>query len=156
MYDLTEDDKKRLTEFLGECWHEKSGKSYFPIGIKGIPRGPESYLCAKCNTKFYDNQFRTFTTWEDLGALQEKLVEKRRWRDFDAFALVKWDGSIGIVLWLLYPTRFCWLVSEYLKEAPDQTISNGFGSTWSKKCAMCGKYTMQIVRPGKVQCANCG
>ena len=38
----------------------------------------------------------------------------------------------------------------------DQTISDGFGSTWSKKCPMCGKDTMEVVRPGKVQCANCG
>ena len=41
-----------------------------------------------------------------------------------------------------------------LKEAT--TISDGFGSTWSKTCPMCGKETMEIVRPGKVQCANCG
>ena len=122
MYKLTEDDKKRLTEFLGECWHEKSGKSYFPIGIKGIPRGPESYLCAKCNTKFYDNQFRTFTTWEDLGALQEKLVEAERWWEFEQqFCLIKWDwveqGKYQSFLdWIFTPTRFCWLVSEYLEE----------------------------------------
>ena len=41
-----------------------------------------------------------------------------------------------------------------LKEAA--TISDGFGATWSKKCPMCGKDTMEIVRPGWVQCGNCG
>jgi hypothetical protein len=45
-----------------------------------------------------------------------------------------------------------------LDEAEDDsdTISDGFGSTWSSKCAMCGKNSVQIVRPGKVQCTNCG
>jgi hypothetical protein len=35
-------------------------------------------------------------------------------------------------------------------------IEDGFGSAWSAYCAMCGKKTMEIVRPGKVQCSNCG
>ena len=38
---------------------------------------------------------------------------------------------------------------------PD-TISDGFGSTWSSWCPECGKKTMQVVRPGSVQCGNCG
>lgn len=35
-------------------------------------------------------------------------------------------------------------------------IEDGFGSSWSKKCGICGKDTMEVVRPGKVQCSNCG
>jgi hypothetical protein len=35
-------------------------------------------------------------------------------------------------------------------------IDDGFGSSWSAYCAMCGKRTMQIVRPGKAQCSECG
>ncbi len=35
------------------------------------------------------------------------------------------------------------------------TISDGFGSTWSIVCPTCSKPSMQVVRPGKIQCANC-
>ena len=37
---------------------------------------------------------------------------------------------------------------------PDE-IADGFGSVWSKTCPTCRQPTMFVVRPGKVQCANC-
>jgi len=36
------------------------------------------------------------------------------------------------------------------------TISDGFGSQWSIDCPMCGRRSMQIVRPGSAQCEHCG
>ena len=39
--------------------------------------------------------------------------------------------------------------------APD-TIADGHGSAWSIVCPDCGKRTMHVVRPGKVQCGECG
>jgi len=41
------------------------------------------------------------------------------------------------------------------KEKLSNTIKDGFGSEWSKRCPGCGKDTMQVVRPGKAQCTNC-
>ena len=38
----------------------------------------------------------------------------------------------------------------------DNMIDDGFGNSWSKTCPMCHMQTMQIVRPGKVQCSICG
>jgi len=38
----------------------------------------------------------------------------------------------------------------------EETISDGFGSTWLKRCPECGKDSMVVIRPGKVQCNNCG
>ena len=38
----------------------------------------------------------------------------------------------------------------------DDTIDDGFGSVWSAWCCRCGEKSMSIVRPGKVQCGNCG
>jgi len=35
-------------------------------------------------------------------------------------------------------------------------IEDGFGNAWSASCPECGKKTMFVVRPGKVQCSNCG
>jgi hypothetical protein len=39
---------------------------------------------------------------------------------------------------------------------PDEIISDGFGSAWSIVCPECEKPIMQVVRPGKVQCPDCG
>lgn len=35
-------------------------------------------------------------------------------------------------------------------------IEDGHGSTWSAWCPECGRRTMHVVRPGKVQCSKCG
>jgi len=40
--------------------------------------------------------------------------------------------------------------------AGKDTIEDGFGSEWSAWCPMCKKKTMEIVRPGMVQCSECG
>lgn len=40
-------------------------------------------------------------------------------------------------------------------ETPD-IIDDGFGNAWSAWCPTCQKKSMQIVRPGKVQCGLCG
>lgn len=36
------------------------------------------------------------------------------------------------------------------------TIEDGYGNSWDKKCCSCKKDTMQVVKPGKVQCCKCG
>lgn len=38
----------------------------------------------------------------------------------------------------------------------EDAIEDGFGSAWSKTCPDCGKDSMAVMRPGKVQCMNCG
>jgi len=47
---------------------------------------------------------------------------------------------------------------ETIQNTPEskETISDGFGSEWSITCPMCKQDTMHVVRPGKVQCGNCG
>ena len=35
-------------------------------------------------------------------------------------------------------------------------ITDGEGNFWSRRCPSCGKDTMSVVRPGKVQCSECG
>lgn len=39
---------------------------------------------------------------------------------------------------------------------PPKTITDGFGQTWAIKCPKCKRNTMEVVRPGKAQCSNCG
>ncbi len=36
------------------------------------------------------------------------------------------------------------------------TIEDGFGNSWSIICPLCNDKSMQVMRPGKVQCSNCG
>ena len=38
----------------------------------------------------------------------------------------------------------------------EEAISDGFGSVWSAYCPKCKEKSMSVVRPGKVQCDNCG
>jgi hypothetical protein len=36
----------------------------------------------------------------------------------------------------------------------DGTIEDGFGNAWSETCPTCGEQSMEVVRPGKVQCVS--
>lgn len=42
------------------------------------------------------------------------------------------------------------------EEEDDDIIEDGFGSEWSAWCPVCGRKSMSVVRPGKVQCNYCG
>ncbi len=35
-------------------------------------------------------------------------------------------------------------------------IDDGFGNQWSSYCKKCGRRSMVVIRPGKVQCSYCG
>ena len=41
-------------------------------------------------------------------------------------------------------------------ELQGRVITDDCGGYWSIRCPMCGQDTMEIVRPGKVQCTKCG
>lgn len=36
-----------------------------------------------------------------------------------------------------------------------KTIEDGFGGSWSAICPYCKRESMQVVRPGKIQCQSC-
>ena len=50
-----------------------------------------------------------------------------------------------------YPEYIC--PEHYLRKG---TIKDGCGNEWSNICPECNKKTMQVIRPGKVQCRECG
>ena len=114
-------DRKRLTEFLGECWHNYEDLDKF---------GPYRRMrCSKCK-KYIDGVYyttisdifnRTFTTPDDFFALKDKLVEKEEWGEFEIYAFDKFYHTIteiptSVTCWLINAPRFCWLVNEWLKE----------------------------------------
>jgi hypothetical protein len=115
---MNESDKKRLTEWLGECWH-----------IKGDKVSEQVYVCSNCARYFNRKSAnRTFTEDADFFACFEKLVEKGEWEKFGWFAVQTWqkedrvDGvshtEHGYNQWLLSRTesgryRLCVLVAEW-------------------------------------------
>jgi len=111
---LSDEQKKKLTEYLGECWH------------KWEPASNGNYKCVHCSyvtfRDFYPSQ-RTFTTDADFLALCRKAVEKDEWAEFWEFAERK-ELCSGIVtynefaVWLFLdnPERACCLAAMWLEE----------------------------------------
>jgi hypothetical protein len=127
---MEENDRKLLTEFLGECWHENPGK---PISTYAA----DVFTCVKCGEYFNRlNSGRTFTTWQDMGDVKEKLVEGE-WAKFWHYAEEKFmeepideeeliyreteDSFVtDFANWLIQPTRFCQLAVDFLKGVCDE------------------------------------
>ncbi len=105
---MNDDSRKRLTGYLGDCWHEliryKPGSIFKKCKMCGLGGDPEN---------------RSFTTWSDLGALVEKIVEKGDWEEFEDYAYKIWDKvptEHSFTKWfILPPTRFCELVDKWLE-----------------------------------------
>ena len=95
---MTDEDKKLLTEFLNECWHEYE----------------DSLHCIKCGG-MDDN--RTFTTAQDMQDLKDKLVEKGKWESFyrEIYRKSKFSWDCMFIDWLWRPES-CQLVADFLKE----------------------------------------
>lgn len=116
---MNDDDKKLLTEFLGQCWHESNRTG----------RKPWDYsTCKSCGALYKDQYWdrRTFTTWQDLGDLKGALVEKGLYADFYMHCTRmykqtrtinwKWVDESSVSSWLYLPARFCQLVADFIRE----------------------------------------
>jgi hypothetical protein len=124
-YALTEADRKRLTEFLGECWHEDE--------LFRCDDGSSFIRCKKCRRPLSRWEPFAFTSPDDRQALCEKLMEKGLWDGFSLYAWYKWwnlDGGNDepepsvtgmrkdFMPWLMveHPERCCKMVSDFWKE----------------------------------------
>jgi hypothetical protein len=117
-YILTEADKKRLTEFIGKCWHEWKFWEYSrDISFVWM-------RCKKCGAKILESsiyQFHTFSTPDDRQALCEALMREGLWSSFRMYAIFAYDGDdldiMDFAYWLLVsnPERACFLISDFLK-----------------------------------------
>ena len=114
-YKLTHNEKKRITEkLLGECYHEIEDK------------GPYASTCSKCSLTFgaiHTSDWdpagfnRSFNTPKDAHDILVKLVDDWKWKSFaDKYFL---HHSIDIIKILYIPEKFCWFISEWLKEEYD-------------------------------------
>jgi len=124
MNDLTEQDRKRLTGYLDEKWH------WIANDAEIMCECGEIWLVRNIDLDAHEN--RTFTTPDDFFALKNRLVEKGEWGEFYFFVkggyahlqlekpvFINWKDQ-DFDDWLINAPRFCWLVSEWLKEKEDE------------------------------------
>ena len=120
---MTEDDKKKLTKWMGECWHEEDIE-YTKKAIRDPRHRSVFAICSKCKKTYgRSKRDRTFTTDADMMAVFRKLAEKCEWEKFYQWAMPKYAEIEKIytgvmqqrfVAWLLHdPERFCSLVAEF-------------------------------------------
>lgn len=103
---MTTDDRKMLTEYLGERWHIQQD---------------DSILC-RCGEPLPHN--RTFTTAQDMVDLVWELGRNGQWLDFYQFCFKPYVDSnpvkvspSGMTLYFFEnPTRTCELIAEYLRK----------------------------------------
>jgi hypothetical protein len=138
---MEENDKKRLTEWLGLCWHEAKSSTLFSECTCGrkFTTVSESYpnFAALRRHIHEENNIRTFAEDSDFFACYNRLVELGELRDFLWFTLTRDGGDAHdlfnnkaldivetVVDWFLPRTesghmRLCVLVAEWLKEDKD-------------------------------------
>ena len=105
---ITEAQRKLLTEWLGECWHDKDSGW---IGDGVHPMSYEVFHCYKCKKESRwkeDLNQRTFDNWNDFGAVVKKLV----WGYILYFSSKMPSETTSKE----FPERFCILVAEAIKE----------------------------------------
>lgn len=79
------------------------------------------------------------------------------WDEMENFYI---DNNSSVVAVQLISSAYNDLISNlypsHTEAKEGEIVSDGFGNTWSAFCPTCKNKTMQIVRPGKVQCSMCG
>jgi hypothetical protein len=119
--DMNDEDRKLLTKFLSECWHE--------VEYEG------DSFCQHCEEHYTHAQNRAFTTAQDMMDLKDKLVEKGMWKGFLRSAFNSIEGCATDISttydadcpdeqfynedffsWIMDSPRFCQLVADLLKE----------------------------------------
>jgi hypothetical protein len=123
---MNDERRKLLTKYLGECWHE--WEMYYSEEDKCAGYRCKNPQCPLHNILLTTpgikdvKHLRTFTTWNDLGALKERMDELGEWEDFyeytwDVWHSVKYSPADwhDYFDWLLNPVRFCEAVAEWLE-----------------------------------------
>lgn len=93
MKKLTEHHRKVLTEYLGECWHDRMD-TYVD---HGVDRKAYCLFCGKTWGRNTPTRQRTFTTPADLHAVYSRMVEidksRKTWDDFVEYAIGAYFGK---------------------------------------------------------------
>lgn len=129
MTQLSDDQRKLLTEMIGECWNhewEFIGNQFY-----GYDK------CTKCSAAIFDepqqryfdnNEYRrTFDNWPDLGLVKEAIERAGKWGEFFEYANGIWWPQSGTKTtdadragWLFTPSRFCILAAEWAESLNEE------------------------------------
>jgi len=99
---MNDADRKYLTEWGGECWHDAENDE----------------TCSKCGKSFrgyyFESVNRTFDTWEDFGWLWENFCRKYYGR------FICWICGKRHIAWIDWeyksPAERCQLICDFLRE----------------------------------------
>ena len=100
---MKDENRKILTEFLEECWHKVVKEEPITSAREVEVIGMTSLFTCSCGKLFNGTIIgkhiafanRTFDTWEDFGALIERVEEKDQWDDLfysDIYHTIKLRG----------------------------------------------------------------
>jgi hypothetical protein len=129
---MNESDKKRLTKWLDECWHENASNCYHPISCScgfEVGEGSRDELLSK----HIEEGNRTFTEDADFFAYFNRLVELGEWREFFRFARNVWLDSISP-----YQSRYYIDESTLNKWLLSRTESGHY-----RLCVLCAEWRAQ-------------
>ncbi len=139
--------------------------------------GLREIICEGCGQ--YESECRCRLTpmgkarqeqWDAIGKSgSERMTDNKETKDLqtireDVAKLVgewtlqpQWTHGLAdaFLRYVQQPEVFKVLAAMQSSTEPD-IIEDGFGNEWSAYCPMCGKKTMSVVRPGQVQCSQCG
>ena len=123
---MRDEDRKLLTEYIGECWHEPGYR---------VSMDSPVMQCAKCKKYYHPmSGFRTFTTRDDMMDLYKAIVKRGEWGKFTEEIYYDWEDTRGFVrpgsgefhAWLFclsgdgYEEK-CQMVADWVKEASHES-----------------------------------
>ena len=114
--------------------------------------------------KLWQMDFVTGFVYQETPITDDGIVKMHHTKSMPAHTLM--DRGVGYeagadamleALWKMAqesPTGTFTLDTNTVRNA--DIIQDGLGSVWSAYCPVCKEKSMSVVRPGKVQCDNCG
>ena len=112
---MNEEDKKRLTLYLGECRHNISEwNEDWDYSARSVVLLPKCSIC-----KIYPVENRDFIIPDDMIALRNEIVKRGEWEEFifrckeHLYPLDDYD-VYNFTAWLTDPPTFIGLVAEWL------------------------------------------
>lgn len=107
-------DRKMLTEWLGECWHDTF--------VRNVGHDNVETICPKCfksTGELPDVVYRVFTYADDMVALEDRLEKEGLWRSFFWWSWKQksqFTWACDHTSWLIKnPERFCQLCADFLR-----------------------------------------
>lgn len=124
-YKMTDEWRKKLTEFLGECWHEEEPHWWcdYCQSEKSPVQVTYTEHCTLCGEEVVWREYknRTFTIDTDMLAVFRKIEGNGLWDFYMLFVDKVYRESksyVGLTAWLFLdnPERACCLAAMWLEE----------------------------------------